>query len=142
MQAFAQKIGDGLGVGFHAVDERAEVFRARFFWLSVVLLFAAEHLGEAAAHEAAVVAFQIVEHGEGSAQAEFFGIARVDAGDEGGDQVVEDFVAQTPTDERRQTFVFFGAVGGTKYFEQQSAFRLAAEEFRLNEAAGTHGDVV
>ena len=87
-QMIAEILGEGADQDFVAVAESLE--RRFFDWSIAALGFPGFQERRAAANQAALCGFRFMQDGKRGAQAEFFWIARVNAGDERADETIQE----------------------------------------------------
>ena len=86
-----------------------------------------------AANDAACASLGFVELRESGAEAEFFGVAGVDAGDEGADEFIEEFRGKFAADEGGDGLVAFGRNAAAENIAEDAPFGASTEEGRSEE---------
>ena len=100
--------------------------------------FAGELLADHAADEAAVLLLHLGEHGEGTVEAEGFGVGGVDAGHEGCGDFIEQLGAEAATDEAGEALVLTWSGARDEELETHADFSWPGDE-RGTQEGHDHG---
>ncbi len=95
----------------------------------------AAHL-DGATDQAAVALLEATGDGEGALEAELFGIARIDAGDEWAGEIGEEILAEFAPHEVGNGLVAFGRMRAAERLTDEAEFGAPADEGRADQARG------